>query len=456
MKLRPKSMMRPPQDRAVTFCFERDQSLLLARPGGGKTCVMLTVLAEWLEAGVITRAIITSPLRVAELVWAQEADQWEHLKDLRIAIATGPQDDRDAAVESGAEIVVVNHDNILDFLFVHARKFDCFGIDELSKFKNPMSRRWQPTLKMIDHIEQRIGATGSPAPNGEEDLFGQARLIDRGRTFGRSWGRWRNENMILTNDGPIKQWAPRTGTLEKMMTALSPMTFTLSSKDWKPPPIEFKAVEVTLPPHIRTLYEELNEKMIIKIEDDLLVPGGKAQVQAKLQQLCAGFYYTYVDGVQTGRRLDFFRLNVVDDIVKMQRGDPICIVYDYVEQLAELRKRYPKAPVLGRGTTKKDAQDAYQRWNDGLLKEIILHPASAGHGLNMQYGGHKLVRCSLPWSLDFFEQVPLRFAREGQSAAATVAWDLLARNTVEKEVWDRLVTKARTQDRVFDWPDANN
>jgi hypothetical protein len=157
-------------------------------------------------------------------------------------------------------------------------------------------------------------------------------------------------------------------------------------------------------------------------------------------------------GEQTGRRLDFFRLDLVDDIVKLQRGDPICIVYDYVEQLDELRKRYPGAPVLGQKTTRKQAQDAYNRWNDGLLKQIIMHPASAGHGLNMQYGGHKLVRCSLPWSLDYFEQVPLRFAREGQTAAATKSWDLTARDTVEEHLYQLLVAKAHTQDGVFTWP----
>jgi hypothetical protein len=446
--------MRPPQDRAVTFCYERNRSIIHARPGGGKTCVGLTVLSEWLKEGVCKRAIVTAPLRVCELVWQQEAQKWEHLQHLNIAIATGTQKERDAAVDSGAEIVVVNHENILDFLYMHGRKFDALEFDELSKFKGPTSKRWQPVLKMIDHIKLRIGMTGSPAPLGIEDLFGQARIIDHS-ILGRSWGKWRNEHMMMTSELPVPLWAPRSDTFMKTLEALAPITFTLSPKDWRPPPIEYEQVSVTLPPALRELYERLQEDELLEVGPDLLVPGGKAQLQAKLQQLCAGFYYTNVDGEQTGRRLDFFRLDLVDDIVKLQRGDPICIVYDYVEQLDELRKRYPGAPVLGQKTTRKQAQDAYNRWNDGLLKQIIMHPASAGHGLNMQYGGHKLVRCSLPWSLDYFEQVPLRFAREGQTAAATKSWDLTARDTVEEHLYQLLVAKAHTQDGVFTWPGAN-
>lgn len=443
--------LRDVQDRAVTFCFERNRSLLFARPGGGKTVVATTVLAELLAQKIIHRAFVTAPLRVCELVWSTEHTTWDHLKHLNVAIATGTQAERDAAVEGGAEIVVVNHDNLLDFLHVHGAKFDAMVIDELSRFKAPTSRRWQPLLKMIDHIDFRIGMTGSPAPNGIEDLFGQARIIDQS-VFGRSWGTFRAEHMMLTNSGPFEEWAPRDGTFEHMLRSLAPLTFTLSPRDWRPPPIEYEKVEITLPPRLRQLYEELESKMVLEVGDDILMPGGKAQVQAKCQQLCSGFYYHQ----EEGHRLDCFRLDIVDDIVQMQRGDPICIVYDYIEQLDELRRRYPRAPVLGKGTTRKKARDAYQRWNDGLVPQLILHPASAGHGLNLQFGGHKLVRCSLPWSLDFFEQVPLRFARHGQKAAATKTWDLVARNTVEEEVWSRLAMKAQTQDAVFDWPGANS
>lgn len=444
--------LRPVQERAVAHIYERDVSIVLARPGGGKTVVCGTALSELIEEGVIHRALITAPLRVVELVWPTEFQSWEHLRHLTLAVATGTQAERDAAVKSGAQIVAVNHENLLDLLAAHPDAgFDCLVIDELSKFKGPTSRRWQPMLKMTDAFRIRIGLTGSPAPNGVEDLFGQVRVLDRGKTLGRSWGEWRNEHMTLVNDGPIQLWAPRSDTFEKMLHAIEPMTFILSPEEWKPPPIKHVVVPVELPAQIRVLYEELEENMMLAVGDDLLVPGGKAQVQGKLQQLCAGFYYVYKDGVQIGRRLDPFRIDAVEDVVSMARGDPVAIVYDYKEQLAELRRRYPNAPVLGAGTTRAQAESAYRRWNDGELPELLLHPASAGHGLNMQYGGHRVAWCSLPWSLDWYEQVVLRFAREGQKASYTLSHETVAKNTVEIRVQAALVGKAFTQDAVFNW-----
>lgn len=435
----------PAQNDAITHIYEHDSSLLFARPGAGKSAICLTALSEMLAEGVIKRVLVTAPLRVAELVWEQEAQNWTHLKHLCIAIATGTQAERDAAVNSGAQIVVTNHENTLDLLFMHAAGFDALVIDELSKFKGPVSRRWKPLLKMTAHIKVRIGLTGSPAPNGIEDLFGQVRVIDLGKSLGRSWDHWRRNNMIMTSQLPVPQWSPRSDTFDIVMKAIKPMTYILSPDDWKPPPIKHLPVPVELPSVIRDLYEELAEDMVVTIDDDTVMPGGKAQVQAKLQQLCAGFYYKR-DG--TGKRLHHFRLDAISEIIDMQT-EPIAIIYDYVEQLVELRKRYPDAPVLGRGTTRKQARDAFNRWNDGTLPRLIGHSAAMGHGLNCQYGGSRVAWCSLPWSLDFYEQTILRFARRGQKAKWTSSYETMARDTVEEDVYKSLVNKAFIQERVF-------
>lgn len=442
-----RSDLRPRQLDAVDHIYERNRSLLFLRPGAGKTAIYLTAISDLLAEGELKRVLISAPLRVCELVWATEHLKWEHLKHLKVGIATGTIEERDAAT---GDIIVVNHENLIDFLS-NDNKFDALAIDELSKFKGPTSARWQDLLKMSKDIWHRTGFTGSPAPNGVEDLFGQVRVIDMGATLGRSWGRWRNENMVLTNDGPIQLWAPRSDTFDKLLQAIQPMTFTLSPKDWRPPPIRHIPVPVELPAEIRLLYEELEEKQLLVRGEDLIMSGGKAQVQAKLQQLCAGFYYVTKDGVRSGRRLHHFRIDMVEELVGMQRGDPTAIIYDYKEQLAELRRRYPEAPVLGQGTTRRQAADAYRRWNDGSLPILLMHPASAGHGLNMQFGGHRVVWSSLPWSLDFYEQVVLRFAREGQTADATLSWETVAKDTVEERVRDALINKAFTQDAVFNY-----
>ena len=226
-------VIRPAQELAITHIYERNESMLFCRPGAGKTMITLTALSEMLRDGVVRRVLVTAPLRVAELVWQQEGAKWDHLQHLRIAIATGTPKERDEAVR-GADIVVVNHENLVDFLTKHSKAFDCFVVDELSKFKGPTSAKWRPVLKHTDHMQTRIGLTGSPVPNGPEDLFAQTRIIDRGRRLGRDWVQWRAANMREQSENV---WKARKGTLEKSLAAIADMTFILSPENWAPPPV---------------------------------------------------------------------------------------------------------------------------------------------------------------------------------------------------------------------------
>ena len=434
--------LRPVQEQAITHIYERNECMIFARPGAGKTMITLTALSEMLRDGVVRRVLVTAPLRVAELVWQQEGAKWDHLQHLRIAIATGTPKERDEAVR-GADIVVVNHENLVDFLTKHSKAFDCFVVDELSKFKGPTSAKWRPVLKHTDHMQTRIGLTGSPVPNGPEDLFAQTRIIDRGRRLGRDWVQWRAANMREQSENV---WKARKGTLEKSLAAIADMTFILSPENWAPPPVRHVKVPVTLPDSIRRIYGELDKASVADIEGELMMPGGRAQVVNKLRQLCAGFVY---DETGEGKRLDMFRVNAICDVVDQQTS-PVLLVYDYREQLDELRLRYPDAPVLGNGTTRKVAAGAVEDWNARRLRVLIAHPAAFSHGLNLQFGGHVVCWCSLPWSLDHFDQTIMRLAREGQTAPETVSYATVAVDTVEEEtVFPRLTFKAEVQDAVF-------
>lgn len=435
------SSLRPVQEQAITHIYERDESLVFARPGAGKTVVTLTALSEMLRDGIVRRVLVTAPLRVAELVWAQEAAKWEHLRHLRVAVATGTPKERDAA---DGDIVVVNHENLVDYLERYGAGFDCFVIDELSKFKGPTSAKWRPTLKHTAHMKVRIGLTGSPVPNGPEDLFAQTRMIDHGRRLGRDWVKWRAANMWEQTENV---WKCRKGTLEKTLAAISDMTFILSPENWAPPPVRHVKVPVHLPSDLRRVYDELDKTSVADIAGDVLMPGGRAQVVNKMRQVCAGFYY---DETGEGQRLDMFRVDAICNVVDTQTS-PVLLVYDYREQLDELRRRYPGAPVLGSGTTRKVAAKAVDDWNAGRLRVLIAHPAAFSHGLNLQFGGHIVCWCSLPWSLDFWEQTIMRLAREGQKAPETISYATVAVDTVEDEtVYPRLTLKAEVQDAVFD------
>jgi len=435
-------VIRPAQELAITHIYERNESMLFCRPGAGKTMITLTALSEMLRDGVVRRVLVTAPLRVAELVWQQESAKWDHMQHLRIAIATGTPKERDEAVR-GTDIVVVNHENLVDFLTKHSKAFDCFVVDELSKFKGPTSAKWRPVLKHTDHMQTRIGLTGSPVPNGPEDLFAQTRIIDRGRRLGRDWVQWRAANMREQSENV---WKARKGTLEKSLAAIADMTFILSPENWAPPPVRHVKVPVTLPDSIRRIYGELDKASVADVEGELMMPGGRAQVVNKMRQLCAGFVY---DETGEGKRLDMFRVNAICDVVDQQTS-PVLLVYDYREQLDELRLRYPDAPVLGNGTTRKVAAGAVEDWNARRLRVLIAHPAAFSHGLNLQFGGHVVCWCSLPWSLDHFDQTIMRLAREGQTAPETVSYATVAVDTVEEEtVFPRLTFKAEVQDAVF-------
>jgi hypothetical protein len=432
--------IRGVQERAITHIYERNESLIFARPGAGKTVVTLTALSEMLRDGIVRRVLVTAPLRVAELVWQQEGAKWEHLNHLRIAVATGTPKERAAA---DGDIVVVNHENLVDFLERRGAEFDCFVIDELSKFKGPTSAKWRPTLKYTDHMKVRVGLTGSPVPNGPEDLFAQARVIDKGRRLGRDWVKWRAENMWEQTENV---WRCRKGTLEKTLAKIADMTFILSPENWAPPPVRHVKVPVHLPSDLRRVYAELDKTSVVDIGGDILMPGGRAQVVNKMRQVCAGFYY---DETGEGQRLDMFRVDAICNVVDMQTS-PVLLVYDYREQLDELKLRYPDAPVLGSGTKRKAAAQAVEDWNAGKLRVLIAHPAAFSHGLNLQFGGHIVCWCSLPWSLDFWEQTIMRLAREGQRAPETISYATVAVDTVEDEtVYPRLTFKAEIQDAVF-------
>lgn len=434
--------LRPVQEQAITHIYERNESMIFARPGAGKTMITLTAISEMLRDGVIRRALVTAPLRVAELVWQQEGVKWDHLQHLRIAIATGTPKDRDEAVHGGSDVVVVNHENLVDFLSKHGKAFDCFVVDELSKFKGPTSAKWRPTLKHTEHMAVRIGLTGSPVPNGPEDLFAQTRIIDKGRRLGRDWIAWRAANMWEQSENV---WKARKGTLEKTLAAISDMTFILSPENWAPPPVRHVKVPVSLPEEIRRIYVELDKASVADVEGELLMPGARAQVVNKMRQVCAGFVY---DETGEGKRLDMFRVDAICDVVDAQTS-PVLLVYDYREQLDALKLRYPDAPVLGGGTSRKIAAKAVDDWNAGRLRVLIAHPAAFSHGLNLQFGGHVVCWCSLPWSLDHFFQTVMRLAREGQRASETISYETVAVGTVEEEVQLRLAEKLARENSVF-------
>ena len=325
--------LRPVQEQAITHIYERNESLVFARPGAGKTVVTLTALSEMLRDGVVRRALVTAPLRVAELVWQQEGAKWDHLQHLRIAVATGTPRERDEAMASGSDLVVVNHENLVDFLAKHGKGFDCFVIDELSKFKGPTSAKWRPTLKHTEHINVRIGLTGSPVPNGPEDLFAQTRVIDKGKRLGRDWVKWRAANMFEQAENV---WRCRKGTLEKTLAAIADMTFILSPENWAPPPVRHVKVPVALPSELRRIYDDLDEASVADIEGEMLMPGGRAQVVNKMRQVCAGFVY---DELGDGKRLDMFRVEAICDVVDQQTS-PVLLVYDYREQLDEIGRAH--------------------------------------------------------------------------------------------------------------------
>ena len=435
--------LRPYQDEAADFLYERDRAMILAPVGAGKTAITLTAMQAMLANGVAKRFLVLAPKRVCTDVWPVEQPKWAPATP--VAVAVGTPKERLAALRSKAQIVVSNYDNI-QWLAEQALDFDGIVFDELTRLKNPSGTRFKALLKVIDPMTIRWGLTGSFTSNGLEDVFGQCKIVDQG-LLGRSKGAFMQQYFVLINK-EFGEWAPRVGALANVMTRIKPATYVLEAGEYadKLPPLHVIEVRCDMPD--RKPYETMKADFMVEFPDAKAVAANGGVVTGKLQQMASGFVYdtrkeaSDIPGkfivTQTPVWFSSHKFDQLEELLNENQRANTIIAYTYQEELAELKRRYPHAQTL-------DENDAIQRWNAGQIELLLVHPKSAGHGLNLQFGGCHMVFLSLPWSLELYEQVIGRLHRSGQAHSVWV-YVMMTNKTVDEKIWGALHDKRAISD----------
>jgi len=436
-------VLRPYQELAADFLFESDRAMILAPVGAGKTALTLTAMRDMLRDGVVQRFLVVAPKRVAESVWPTEAKLWA--PGLSLAVATGTPTQRVKALHASVQIVVATYDN-LQWLAEQPLQFDGVVFDELTRLKNPSGKRFKALLKVLDAMRIRWGLTGSFTSNGLEDVFGQCKVIDQ-TLLGRSKGAFLQQYFHCVNRD-YGDWEPRADALPMVMDRIKPATFVLDAGEYKDklPPLHI--VEMRFPMGMME-YKAMKKDFMVQFPDAQAVAANAAVVTQKLQQMASGFVYDTTKKPHPTKPGKFIvtqkpvwfsghKFEALDNLLTENQHANTIIAYQYQEELAELQRRYPRAATL-------DDPDAIERWNAGTIELLLVHPKSAGHGLNLQFGGCHIIYLALPWSLELFEQTTGRLHRSGQRHDVWV-YLLLTEDTVDEKIHASLHDKRSLSD----------
>jgi SNF2 family DNA or RNA helicase len=410
--------LRPYQHEAADFLFAHDRAMILAPVGAGKTAITLTAMTEMTVRGHCDRWLVLAPKRVCTDVWPVEGRKWAETFDIAVAVGTPAQ--RKKAFDSDADIVVTNYDNIPS---VDPAGFDGIVFDELTRLKNPSGKRFKHLLKILDQFKIRWGLTGSFTSNGLEDVFGQCKVVDQ-TLLGRSKGAFLQQYFYCINRD-YGQWEPLPNALPKVMETIKPATYVLEPGEYKDKLPPLHVVEMRCDLDDRTPYENMKREYV---HETITAPTA-AVVTQKLQQLSSGFAY---DGQGNAQWFGYHKFDALQDILDENQRDNTIIVYNYKEELAELQRRYKLSTI--------DDDNAIENWNKGEIELLAIHPKSAGHGLNLQFGGNKIVFLSLPWSLELFEQTVGRLHRSGQTRDVW-CYVLMCNKTIDERIFNALHDK---------------
>lgn len=435
------------QAYAIDKIIDNKRFGLFLDMGLGKTVSTLTAIEQlkydYLD---VDKVLVIAPKRVAEDTWAQEVDKWTHLTHLDVSLVLGTPKQREQALEKNADIYVTNKENTkwICERFKKDWPFDMVVIDELSTFKNSDSQRFKILKKKWPLFNRFVGLTGTPAPKNIMDLWAQIYLIDGGERLGKFKTHFRQRYFYPTHKVAEHtfNWELKNGAKDEIYKMISDVTVSMESKDYLKMPERVDTVkEAKLSKKERALYDELEQNMVIEndIDDDKdIVALNSASLSNKLLQMSNGAVYAD-DGSIT--HIHDKKLELLDEIVEESQGQPILVMYNYKHDKERLLERYSFAETL-------DSDDYMERWNNGEIQMLITHPASAGHGLNLQYGGSIMVWFGLTWNLEYYEQANARLYRQGQKKT-TVIHHLLTENSIDQKVYESLKNKKLGQNELM-------
>lgn len=432
----------PYQDIAIQKIIENDLYALFLDMGLGKTVSTLTavntLMYDYFE---INTVLVIAPKRVAEDTWSREVSKWEHLKHLTVSKVLGTEAQRRKALMTKADIYVINRENVPWIVELYGKKkwpFDMVVVDELSSFKNAKSNRFRALRKVRPLINRIVGLTGTPAPNSLIDIWSQVYLLDMGDRLGKTFSGYRDRYF---NYDPYRfQTTLKPGAENNIYNAIDDICISMKAKDHLQLPERIhNVIELDLSPKERALYKELEKERVLEFSGGDIVAQTAATLSGKLLQLSSGAVYNEFGEVQYIHNV---KLDALEDIVEEANGKPILVFYHFKHDLERIQKRFKQAELIG-------GPESIERWNNGKIPILLAHPASAGHGLNMQDGGHIVVWFTLNWSLELYMQANARLDRQGQKNSVIVH-HLVLKDSIDERVLSVLEGKEERQEALMD------
>lgn len=432
------------QSTAIDFIENHKEAAVLLEMGLGKTVITLTALHDLiLDRFCIKRVLIIAPLRVARDTWPAEIKKWDHLSGLTYAVAVGNEDERKSAVAAGAMLTIINRENVQWLVDNCKWSFDMIVIDELSSFKNSRSKRFKALLKVRPWVERIVGLTGTPSPNGYLDLWAQFRLLDLGERLGKFITHYRSTYFMPdkydhSNPSIVYSYKLKPQALGVIENKIKDITVSMRANDYlSMPDLLLQPEEVYLSTDEMAKYRKLKQDYVL---GDDITAANAASLCLKLSQMANGAIY---DDHKEIVKIHDRKLDALEDLIEAANGKPVLVAYWFVHDYKRIMQRIPYAKEIKTG-------EDIQNWNSGSVSVALIHPASAGHGLNLQSGGSTLIWFGLTWSLELYQQTNARLWRQGQTSSTVVVKHILTKNTIDERIYEALSKKEATQDRLME------
>lgn len=438
------------QKYAIGFIKKNPIAAILLDMGMGKTSIVLSALNELMyDSFEVTKVLIIAPLRVARNTWSDEIKKWDHLNGIRYSIAVGTAAERLAALKTDADIYIINRENIPWLIEEIGLPFDydCVIVDELSSFKNWQAKRFKALMKVRPKIRRIVGLTGTPSSNGLMDLFAEFKVLDMGERLGRFISQYRvNYFKPDRMNGPIVYtYKLLPGAEGRIYDRISDITISMKATDYlNMPELISNEYKVYLDDDEREKYEEMKDELVLQLPGGEITAANAAALSGKLSQLANGAIYDDDGSVNAFHER---KLDALEDLIESANGKPVLVAYWFKHDLARITERLKKLKTV---FEKLDSDKSIEKWNARELQVGLIHPASAGHGLNLQSGGNVIVWFGITWSLELYQQTIARLWRQGQTSGTVTVIHIITAGTVDERILKALEAKDQTQSALID------
>ena len=432
------------QEYATKFIEENEESAVFLECGLGKSVITLTAIKNLMARGEVSRVLVVAPLRVGKTTWPEEIGKWDHLAGLTYAVAIGSVAERLSAVKAKADITIINRENVEWLIDKSGMPFDydMLVIDELSSFKSFKAKRFKALLKVRPKITRVVGLTGTPSSNGLMDLWAEFRLLDLGERLGRYITRYRLAYFTpdKRNAQVVFSYKPLPGAEERIYDKIDDITISMRASDYlKLPSLVMNTMVVEMGDKEKEIYDNLCDDMVVSLGDNEIDAVNAASLSNKLLQMANGAVYGEEQSVH---HIHDEKLNALEDLIESANGKPVLVAYWFKHDLARIKAKFPFVREI-----KTDAD--IRAWNRGEIEVGVIHPASAGHGLNLQTGGSTLIWFGLTWSLELYQQTNARLYRQGQKNTVVIH-HIVTKGTIDERVLKALEKKEKTQNSLID------